>query len=152
MKNYGLEVLFYVALAIGILAPSLFPPELSNIFNSLFWSAAGLFVCSCFVVGYLYVHGGSTQRVHFVFGLLLIVSAAFMYSGFEQISSQAAYWEPFMKDEYPILFILFQQLIGYTKNIIAFGFAALGASIAANVISNRFASRQAGPPTHTDSE
>lgn len=145
MKNYVLGFVSCLVLVIGVIVPLIWPPELSYIFNSLFWSAVGLLICSCVLVAYLYWNGGTTQRVHFYFALLLIVSAAFMYSGFEQVSMNAAIWEPFLKERFPKVFILLPQFINYTKNIIAFGFAALGASVAANVISSRFAARQVEP-------
>jgi len=67
-----------------------------------------------------------------------------MYAGFEQISLQTAQWSPVLSNKYPILLSLLPQLISYAKNIISFGFAALGASLAANVITDRFAQRQRG--------
>lgn len=61
-----------------------------------------------------------------------------MYSGFEQIAANTEKWAPLMRKNYPTLFVLLPQFISYTKNIVAFGFAALGASVAANVITSRF--------------
>jgi hypothetical protein len=61
-----------------------------------------------------------------------------MYSGFEQMSNNISSWGPVMQKEYPILYVLLPQFYSYTKNIVAFGFAALGASVAANVITARF--------------
>jgi hypothetical protein len=65
-----------------------------------------------------------------------------MYSGFEYLASKTEEWEPYYQRDYPILFSMLQQFFSYTKNVIAFGFAALGASLAASVISVRFAEKE----------
>jgi len=148
MKNFLHGLCFPVVAAalvvFSFLIPYLWPPELNLLFNSLFWSAISLLMMSCVIVLYLYLHGGTTQSVHFMFALMLIISASLMYAGFEQISLQTAQWSPVLSNKYPILLSLLPQLISYAKNIISFGFAALGASLAANVITDRFAQRQRG--------
>lgn len=117
--------------------PYIWPRELSLIFNNLFWTTVSQFCGCCLVIWFLYSHGGSSQGTHFAFALLLILQAALMYGGFEQIMTNSNNWKPFLQKDYPKLFVLLPQLIEYTKNIVAFGFAALGASVAANVISKR---------------
>jgi hypothetical protein len=138
MKNFTLGFLTCFVVVAGVAIPYLWPPELSIVFNSVFWSSFLMLANSCLLVWYLYFRGGSTQGVHFLFALLLILSAALMYSGFEQIAANTTAWEPLMRKDYPKLFVLLPQFISYTKNIVAFGFAALGASVAANVITSRF--------------
>lgn len=138
MKNFALGFLSCLIVVAGIAIPYFWPPELSLVFNSVFWSSLLMLANSGLLVGYLYLRGSSSQGVHFFFALLLILSASLMYSGFEQIAANTAKWEPLMRTNYPTLFVLLPQFISYTKNIVAFGFAALGASLTANVITARF--------------
>jgi hypothetical protein len=141
MKNFALGFLTCLLIVFSIAVPYIWPPELSLVFNSVFWSSVLMLLNSCLVVGYLYFRGGSTQAAHFIFSLSLIISAALMYSGLEQIAANTAQWEPLMRKGYPKLFVFLPEFISYTKNIVAFGFAALGASVAANVITHRFNAR-----------
>jgi hypothetical protein len=60
-----------------------------------------------------------------------------MNSGFDQIIANVESWKPILRQNQPVLFVLLPILLGYTKNIIAFGFAAIGAGVIANLISNR---------------
>lgn len=132
---------FIAALCLTIFVATIqyiWPRQLSLIFNGLFWSTVFAF-CGCIIIiCFLYFHGRSSQGVHFLFALLLILVVAQMYAGFEQIMANSNNWKPFMQKDYPKLFVILPQFIEYTKNIVAFGFAALGASVAANVISSRF--------------
>ena len=135
MKNFALGFISCLIVVAGIAIPLIWPAELSLVFNSMFWSSLLLLANCCFLVGYLYIRGGSSQAMNFFFALSLILSASIMYTGFEQIAANAAKWEPLMQANYPKLFVLLPQFISYTKNIVAFGFAALGASVAANIIT-----------------
>lgn len=122
----------------GILIPYFWPPELSLLFDNVFWSAALLFLLSCAMIAYLYItHGGSSRGTRFYFGLYLAIAAAFMFSSLEHIAQNASQWEPLMLKDYPRLFILLSEFVSYTKNIVSFGIAALGASIAASAIIER---------------
>lgn len=136
MKNNFISgFLFCLALALLVGIPYVWPPILSFVFNSLFWSGVFLFVLCAYLVAYLYkTHGGSSRGARCYFGLLLIVAASFMYSGFDEVARNASNWEPLLRKDYPRLFLLLSQFLGYTKNIVSLGFAALGASVAANAI------------------
>jgi hypothetical protein len=96
-----------------------------------------MFVNSVLLVGYLYFRGGSTEGTLFFFAIMLIISASVMYSGFEEIAKDIKNWEPYLKASHPKVFVLLPQFVTYTKNMVSFGFAALGASVAANIITNK---------------
>jgi hypothetical protein len=135
MKPFVAGFLTCLLLVAAILVPYLWPPELSLLFNSLFWSAAMLFLLSSAMVGYLYAtHGGSSRGTRFYFGLCLVIAASFMFSGFEHIAQNTVKWAPLMQKDYPSLLVLLSEFVSYTKNIVSFGIAALGANVAANAI------------------
>lgn len=138
MKSFTLGFFTCFLMVAGIGIPYFWPPELSLLFNSLFWSSLLLLINSGLLVGYLYMRGGSEQWVQFFFALLLIFSASVMYTGFEEIAQNTGQWKPLMQNDYPTIFALLPSFISYTKNVIAFGFAALGASVAGNIITSRF--------------
>lgn len=138
MKSFTLGFVTCLLMTAGIVIPYLWPPELSFVFNSLFWSSLLMLINSVLLVGYLYMRGGSAQWVQFSFALLLIFSASLMYTSFEEVAQNTAHWKPLMQENYPTLFALLPSFISYTKNVIAFGFAALGASVAGNIITSRF--------------
>lgn len=131
-----LGLISYVVVIATALVPYFWPPELSHVFNNVFWSGMFLLTQCSLIIGYLYVtHGGSDRQARFTFGLLLILAAALMFSGFEQVAKNAEVWQPRFPGSYSGLFILLKQLFAYVKDIIAFGFAALGANIAASAIT-----------------
>tara|TARA_B100002003_G_scaffold35826_1_gene31211 strand:+ start:2123 stop:2551 length:429 start_codon:yes stop_codon:yes gene_type:complete len=138
MKSFTLGFVTCFLMVAGIAIPYLWPPELSFVFNSLFWSSLVLLINSALLVGYLYMRGGSAQWVQFSFALLLIFSASLMYTSFEEVAQNTEQWKPLMQEDYPTIFALLPSFISYTKNVIAFGFAALGASVAGNIITSRF--------------
>jgi len=129
-------------IVVSVVVPYYWPPVWSLVLNSLFWSAVSLLLVSSVIVVYLYLHGGTTQNAHFALAMMLIISASFMYASFEQIAENTAFWAQHMSAERPLLFAFLTVFISNVKNMVAFGFAAIGASVAANVISNRFAKRQ----------
>lgn len=134
-NNFASGFIACLALALLIGIPYVWPPVLSYVFNSLFWSGTFLFALCAYLVAYLYrTRGGSTRGVRFYFGLLLIISASFMYSGFDEVARNVNNWEPLLRKDYPRLFLLLGQFLGYTKNIVSLGFAAIGASVVANAI------------------
>ena len=138
MKSFILGFVTCFLMVAGIAIPYVWPPELSLVFNSVFWSSLLLLINSVLLIGYLYMRGGSKQWVQFSFALLLIFSASLMYTSFEEIARNAEQWKPLMREDYPAIFALLPPFISYTKNVIAFGFAALGASVAGNIITSRF--------------
>lgn len=135
MKNYFAGFLTCLSIVIALSLRYFWPAELSLVFNELFVSAVLLLLTSVMIVGYLYrTRGASTRGALFSLSLLLILSASLMYSGFEEIARNAQYWEPHLKSTYPKLFVVLPVIFAYTKNVISFGFAAIGASLAASVI------------------
>jgi predicted neutral ceramidase superfamily lipid hydrolase len=136
--NSAMSILTTAAIGFYFVAPLIWPPELSIIFNAFFWGASFSFLVSLVLILFLFSNGGSSQMSHFLFSFSLIILSSIMYSGFDLIASNIQHWAPNMKQEYPNLFVYLPQLVGDMKNIVGFGFAAIGASLAANVISNRF--------------
>jgi len=131
-----LGLIAYVVVIFTALLPNIWPPELNLIFNKVFWSGVFLFAQCCFLIGYLYrTRGGSARHVRFSYGLLLVIASALMFSGFEQVAKDAEAWRPHFAGTYSGLFVVLKQLLTYVKDIIAFGFAALGANIAASAIT-----------------
>jgi hypothetical protein len=140
MKDFLIFCVLFIVISACFAIPSFFspPPELSLVLNSLFWSSLITLAISCFLVWFLYHRGTSSQGALFFFALLLIISASVMYAGFEKTAADIDKWAPSVHTNYPTFFVLLSQFISYAKNIIAFGFGALGASVAANVITDRF--------------
>lgn len=116
----------------------IWPTELDLIFNGIFWSSIALFIMSSSLVAFLYFKKPTSETVLFVFSLLLIVTSALMYSGFEEIAANTEEWKPALQAHYPWIYVWLTVLVNYTKNIISFGFAAIGASLCAGVIAYRF--------------
>lgn len=137
MRNFLFGFLVCLITISSIAAPYFWPPELSLVFDSTFWTSVLMFANSCMLVGYLYIRGGSTQGAQFFFAIMLIISASAMYTGFEEIAKDIANWEPYLRASHPTVFVLLPQFVSYTKNMVSFGFAALGASVAANIITNK---------------
>ena len=138
MKNYLFGLFSGFVILGSIIAPLIWPPELSLIFNSLFWASTLLLILTIIMLIYLYKNGASSEKVLFVFSLMFIIGSAQMYSGFEELASNIGHWKPYFENTYPRLFILLPMFIEYTKNIIAFGIAAIGAGICAGIIIHRF--------------
>jgi hypothetical protein len=89
-----------------------------------------------FVVGLLfYTNGGSSRGVRFYFGLNLILAATLLYYGLDEIAKNADSWEPLFSQNYSKMFVALTLILIYAKSIVSFGFAAIGASLAANAIS-----------------
>lgn len=132
--GFGSCLLLVAAFAI----PYFWPDELNLVFNGLFWSSALSFALCIFIIGHLfYTKGGSSRNVRFFFGIALILSASVLFRGLEQIASNASFWQPHFKANYSSFFVYLIEFIVYAKNIVSFGFAALGASISANAINER---------------
>lgn len=138
MKNYIIGFISGLVLMAFIVVRYIWPPEFNLLFTPLFWSSAFLFASCTLIVGYLFfTKGGSSRGSRFFFGLLLIISAAAMFSGFEEISSNVTFWKPHFSATYSnFLRGLILSLL-YAKSLISFGFAALGSNIAANAIDER---------------
>lgn len=130
-----LGLISYVVVIVTALIPCLWPPELSLVLNSVFWSGTFLLIQSGFIVGYLYrSRGGSGRQARLVLGFLLVLTSALMFSGFESVAKNAAAWQPHFSGTYSSFFIVFQELLAYGKDIIAFGLAAIGANVAASTM------------------
>ena len=135
MKNYFYGVLTALILIGSIAIPHFWPPELSLVLNSQFWSSITLlFLCASIVGLLFYTNGGSSRSVRFYFGVSLILSASLMYYGLDVMVSNAEFWKPHFKATYSDFFIYLTMFIIYAKNIVSFGFAAIGASVTANAI------------------
>jgi hypothetical protein len=136
MKNYFFGVLTGLFLLTGIVIPFVWPPELSLVLNSQFWaSIVLLLLCSGIVALLFYTNGGSTRNARFFFGVSLILSASLMYYGLDVIASNAESWKPLFKPTYSNFFVYLTMFIIYAKNIVSFGFAAIGANLTANSIT-----------------
>jgi hypothetical protein len=136
IRPVKLGFISYVVVIATALVPYFWPPELNLIFNKVFWSGVFLLAQCGLVIGYLYrTRGGSGRHVRFTFWLLLILAAALMFSSFEQVAKNAEVWQPRFSWSYSGFFILLKQLLAYVKDIVAFGFAALGSNIAASTIT-----------------
>ena len=138
MKNFMLGFLTCLVIAIVVVIIFIWPPELSFIFNGFFWLSLFMFAAAIVLVGYLYINGSSSQGVYFFFAILLILCSSIMFFSFEQVAINNKFWEISMYKKYPTIFSLLIQFTSYAKNIVAFGFAAIGASIAENIITHRF--------------
>lgn len=136
IRPVTLGFISYVVVIATATIPYFWPSELNLIFNRGFWSGFFLLTQCSLIIGYLYrTRGGSGRHVRFTFGLLLILAAALMFSGFAQVAKNAEVWQPRFSGSYSGFFILLKQLLVYVKDIVAFGFAALGANIAASAIT-----------------
>jgi hypothetical protein len=138
MKVYLFGLLSGALMLGGILIPYIWPPELSLILNSSFWVSALGLVNAFILVSFLYIKGPSSEKAFFLFSFMLILSAAQMYTGFEEIAINIKTWKPHFEESYTSLFVYLHLFISYAKNIIAFGFAAIGASLCASIIAYRF--------------
>lgn len=111
------------------------PPELMLIFNSFFYWAVASLLLSVIVIGVLIwrrkVH---TANVQLFFGLLLVALGAVIYGTWEQVQQNTAYWAAHIHDHSGILSIAIVS-IALAKNLVSFGIAAIGASIAAGIIT-----------------
>jgi hypothetical protein len=81
-------------------------------------------------------YGRIPREIHFYLGLCLVVSSAFMFGNFEETARSMAHWKVSFRQEFPHFSVFLIQFIFSTKNIIALGFSAFGASVAANAINN----------------
>lgn len=120
---------------ITIAAPYFCSPATTLLLNAYFVSAVFLLLESSWMLTYLYDNYGRTPRkIQFYLGLCLMVSSAFMFCHFEETARSMAHWEASFRQDYPHLSSFLIQFILYAKNIVSFGFAAFGASVAANAI------------------
>jgi hypothetical protein len=144
MKNYIYGVISSIFSITVIAIICFWPPSLNLIFDNLFWLTLFSFVLCTFIIGHLfYTNGGSSRNVRFVFGILLIISAIVMFSGFEQITSNTSSMKQLFSSNYNNFFIYLTISLAFAKNITAFGFAALGANITANAIIESNSSKKA---------
>lgn len=98
-------------------------------------SAMLLLLESSWMLTFLYDNYDKTPRkIQFYMGLCLIASSAFMFGYFEEIARSMTHWEASLRQKYPHLSAFLIQFVLYAKNIFSFGFAAFGASVAANAI------------------
>jgi len=135
IKDISLGFISCALIGAFIVAPLIWPPELSLVFNQLFWLSAAMVGLCAYIVAYLYkTNGGSSRQARFALGLCLILAASCVFSGFEQIARNTEFWRPHFPHGFQSLFLVLDQFIVYTKNIVAFGFAAIGASVTANTM------------------
>ena len=143
MKNYIFGVLTGAILITAFVVPFVWPPELSLVLNSQFWSAMLLLAQCAGIVALLFcTNGGSTRNARFFFGISLIVSASLMYYGLDLIALNAESWQPHFKPTYSNFFAYLTTFIIYAKNIVSFGLAAIGANITAYAITENIKSKE----------
>lgn len=141
---FGMFAILVAAFIVAMIIAGLmyWPPGLSLVLDGMFWVFI-LMALACFgVIAYLYYNGGATDAEHFFVGMLLIFASSIMYAAAEYMIAEAPRLEPAFRKSYPSLIALFVQNVTYMKNIVSFGFAALGASVCANVISKRYSSKK----------
>lgn len=133
--SLGFSIPFLVVAS--IITPLIWPPELSILFNNIFWWSSTLLLLSIYTV-FRMLKGVSSEALLFTYAVLLIISSTTMFSGFEQVANNSAKWMPHFRKEYPTLSILLPQFIEYAKNLIAFGFVAIGSGVCAGIICQRY--------------
>ncbi len=137
MKNFIFGFTIAIILILAIMIPIFWPPELSLVFNNLFWIAIAEFITCAALIWYLFKYHGSISRgLHLYFGIMLIFSSAIMFSGSDQVTANALLLKNAHNLSWPLLFVLLDPFISLTKNIVSFGFAAIGANLAASAILN----------------
>jgi hypothetical protein len=121
--------------SITIAAPYFFAPAPTLLLDAYFVSAMLLLLEASWMLTYLYDNFGRTPRkIQFYLGLCLMISSAFMFGDFEETARSMTHWEVLFRQDYPRISPFLIQFILYAKNVISFGFAAFGASVAANAI------------------
>lgn len=111
------------------------PPELMLVFDSFFYWAVASLLLSVIIIGVLIwrrkVH---TANVQLFFGLLLVALGAVIYGTWEQVQQNAEFWAAHIHEHSGTLSIAIVS-IALAKNLVSFGIAAIGASIAAAIIT-----------------
>ena len=135
-RNSPIWGVFSYLILISVLAITVFwPPELWLVLDRVFWASVVMFaLCIAVIFLLFWTQGGSSRNAQFSFGILLILAAAIMNSGFEQIIVHGEKWAPRFPISYTNFFIIFKQVITYARDVVAFGIAALGANIMASAI------------------
>ena len=113
-----------------------FPLGLKPIYGDLFWiSNLSLVLCTG-VVALLYAtRGGSGRQARFVLGWILAALAAVTYGGFEAVGWDFDKQMPNFREAERSVLVVTRILIDTAKNLISFGFAAFGVSVAANAVT-----------------
>lgn len=129
-------ILSYSALVAVVIAPQLpWPPALGLVLDQYFFLGMLLYVlCLAFIVYLFFVRGGSTRWARFASGLLLIFASVVMNTYFEQIGKNNESLALHFPPSYDPFFAWLKVFIDYSKGVIAFGIAALGANLAASAI------------------
>ena len=125
-----------LSLAYGLLAPFLTPPLMNAAFEgNLFWSAVANMFAAAVMVAYLYrTRGGKSRLTCFIFGVALVAMATVLYGNFGMILDHAKKAEKYMPSDQVGLFAGFQLFALYAKDLVALGFGAIGANLAASSI------------------
>lgn len=113
------------------------PPDIALIFDDqFFWAVASLLLAALVVAVLVWRHKIHTGNEQLFLGLLLIALSAVVYATWEQVQTNTHYWSTHLTNRSgPIALALVSASLA--KNLISFGFAALGAGIAAGVITRR---------------
>lgn len=105
------------------------------VFDSFFYWAVASLLLSVIIIGVLIwrrkVH---TANVQLFFGLLLVALGAVIYGTWEQVQQNAEFWAAHIHEHSGTLSIAIVS-IALAKNLVSFGIAAIGASIAAAIIT-----------------
>lgn len=128
-------IVSYIVFGAIVFVPLFWPRELGLVLDQFFWLGLFLFAYCVAIIFYLFwSRGGSSRNSRFSFGLILIIAAAAMNSGFEQIAKNGEFWSTHFPNSYLSFFIWLKILVTYARDVVAFGIAALGANIAAHAI------------------
>jgi hypothetical protein len=142
MKTNSLELLVafscYLIFASIIVLPFVWQPVYGLLLDVVFWPTALQFVLSGAVIAYLFrKRGASSRAALFIFGSLLILSAASMNMGLSHIAKNNDFWEPYFEKSWDSFFVWAHIIVSHAKDIVAFGIAAIGANIMAAAMLDR---------------
>jgi hypothetical protein len=130
-----LIVLFACLIVVLLVIKMYLPAGLSLVLDNVFWSALLAFAASIYLIGHLCLIGSTSKNVTFWFALSLILMAAILYASLEHVAANVDKWGAYLQSDYPTLFMLLFLFVAYAKSIVVFGIAAIGANIAATVIT-----------------
>jgi hypothetical protein len=137
-RQVGYCVLAFLLIAVAILAPFIWPPGLSSLYNTNFWLMVSGFIYCCFVLWYLfYQRGGSTRTVQFTLGIALIFFSAILNMSIESVQLNNSNNKEIFSQNHPQALRIINMIVNWTKDVVAFGIAALAANLAADAIVKR---------------
>lgn len=135
MRMIELLVLMVIGTWVAIVELQAHLPDAKTVTGSgIFITSVVSFVANTYFVLYLFCRRrAQSDRAKLLFGVLLVVSASVSYLSLEQLSAQltqAGIWWPF--SAWPLNFAILASTV---KNVIGFGFGAIGAGVVSSVIT-----------------